>query len=129
MSTGEWTLTIPAPADWLNVNQRHKRRPSGTIKAWRQAALVYARQAKLPRLQRAHILAELRFHNRVRRDTGNYYPTIKACVDGLVTDYGLLPDDSTAYLIGPDLRLGDVVPRKRFGPSGEVVLTIREVAS
>jgi crossover junction endodeoxyribonuclease RusA len=88
--------------------------------------MVHARFAKLPRLAKAHILAELRFPNRIRRDAHNYYPTLKAIVDGLV-DYGLLPDDSTEYLDGPDIRLGAPVPQPRYGHGGEVVLTIREV--
>jgi hypothetical protein len=123
-----WRLVIPAPAKWLNANDRYKRRPDKVIAAWRSAGFVYARQAKLPRLVKAHVFAELRFCDRIRRDEHNFYPTIKALIDGLV-DYGLLPDDSHEYLIGPDLRRGEPVPKRPGGVSGEIALTVWEVAS
>jgi crossover junction endodeoxyribonuclease RusA len=131
MSTRSWTLTIPAPVAWLNANDRHdRRRGSPLTKQWRDAAHLYARSAKLPHLGKAHITATLRFRDRRRRDPHNYYPTIKAVIDGLV-DYGLLADDSSEYLVGPDVRLGEVLPtvaRRPYLPSGQVVLTIREAA-
>ncbi len=37
------------------------------------------------------------------RDVGNV--SVKAAIDGLV-DYGLIPDDDDAHLLGPDLRRG-----------------------
>jgi hypothetical protein len=46
-------------------------------------------------------------------------PTLKAAIDGLV-DYGLLPDDTNAHLIGPDLRQGG-----KGDPA--IVLTITEL--
>jgi hypothetical protein len=121
MTARSWTLTIPRPDRWLSANQRdHFLRRSDGVKVWRDAAHVHARSARLPQLRRAHILAELYFGDRRRRDVHNYYPTLKAVVDGLV-DYGLLPDDGDEYLTGPDLRLG-------YGPYPPgVVLTIREV--
>ncbi len=80
--------------------------------------MVHAQRVHLPKLRRAHILAELRFGDNRRRDPHNYYPTLKAIVDGLV-DYGLLPDDSHEYLIGPDVRYGPIVKGL-----GEIALTI-----
>jgi len=119
-------VTIKAPAPWLNANGRRDRRAqTPDRRAWRDAANVYARAAKLPGLGRAHILAELRFPTKHRRDVHNFFPTVKAVVDGLV-DYGLLPDDSSEYLVGPDLRLGAGVAKGPLGGWGELVLTIRE---
>jgi hypothetical protein len=123
-----WHLVIPAPAKWLNANDRYKRRPDKEIREWRAAGMVYARQAKLPPLARAHIVAELRFCDRIRRDEHNFYPTVKALIDGLV-DHGLLPDDSHHYLIGPDLRHGEPVPKRPGRIQGEIALTVWEVAS
>ena len=40
-----------------------------------------------------------------RYDPGNYYPTAKAILDGIV-DAGILPDDSHEYLDGPHLHHG-----------------------
>ena len=127
MSSRSWTITIPVPVAWLNANDRaDRRRFAPIVKQWRDAAHVHARAGKLPALGKAHITATLRFRDRRRRDPHNYYPTIKACIDGLV-DYGLLPDDSSDYLVGPDIRLGEVLPtQKQYVPSGAVVLTIRE---
>lgn len=124
-----WTVHIPAPAGWLNANSRtDRRRQTSDRRAWRDAGCIYARKARLPKLAKAHIVAELRFADkRVRRDPHNYYPTLKALIDGLI-DYGLLPDDSHQYLIGPDLRLGEPLPARRFGSGGEVVLTIQEMS-
>jgi crossover junction endodeoxyribonuclease RusA len=124
-----WTLTIPAPARWLSANQRTDlRRQTPDRRAWRDTTAVLARAAKLPKLDRAHIVATLHFTDRRQRDPHNYYPTIKAAVDGLV-DYGLLPDDSSRYLIGPDLRLGEPIAWQRYGPPGRLVLVIAEPAT
>jgi hypothetical protein len=118
------TLRINCVAKWLNSNdsgawQRHHH----LVALWRQMAGWAAVAAKAPRLSRAYILAELRFRDRRRRDPANWYPTVKAAVDGLV-DIGVLPDDSADFLIGPDLRLG---PVERTG-NGCLLLHIWAVA-
>lgn len=128
MTARTWTIHIPAPAPWLNVNQRrHGRAVKDTVRTWRDAGRVHARAAKLPALGKAHITATLRFTDRRRRDDANYYPTIKALIDGLV-DHGLLPDDSRQYLTALTICGGEPIPTKPFGPAGMVSLTIREVA-
>jgi Holliday junction resolvase RusA-like endonuclease len=115
-----WSLTVPRAGDWLNANTR--RRPkqlAPVIRDWRDAAHWAARAERLPKIRKAQIIATLHFADRRRRDPHNYYPTLKAIVDGLV-DHGLLPDDSHQYLIGPDIRMGEPgVPR--------VQLYIREI--
>ncbi|MGX6605606.1 hypothetical protein ACWKSP_26260 [Micromonosporaceae bacterium Da 78-11] len=126
--TRTWTLTIPAPAKWLNANQRTDlRRQTPDRRAWRDAGRVYAMQAKLPKLERAYLLAELRFADNIRRDVHNLYPTIKAVVDGLI-DYGLLPDDNHHHLVGPDLRYGPKVAKRSGGVSGEIFLTVTDLS-
>lgn len=101
-----WTVTVPAPCEFLNANdRRHYRLTGALVRQWREAAGWRARHAKLPRLARAYVLAEFRFATRRRRDPANWYPTVKACIDGFV-DVGVLPDDSAHHLIGPDMRLG-----------------------
>lgn len=123
MSARSWTLDIPAPAPWLNANERgHWSKRSGTIRLWRDAAHVYATKARLPGLGKVRIEAVLSFADKRRRDPHNYYPTLKAIIDGLV-DYGLIPDDSDEYLIGPDIRMVQAAP---LTARGRVVLTIRE---
>ena len=92
---------------WLNSNDRgHWRKHSPLVREWRDAASWAAIGAKVPPLRRVYVLAELRWtDNNRRRDPANYYPTVKACVDGLVTA-GVLFDDSAKHLIGPDMRQG-----------------------
>ncbi|MES2211005.1 MAG: hypothetical protein V4515_12635 [Chloroflexota bacterium] len=117
----EWGLVIPAPAPWLNANRgMHWAERAETVKIWRDAAHIHARAMKLPKaLGRIHILATLHFTENRKRDAHNYYPTLKACVDGLV-DYGLIADDNDDHLDGPDIRVGERVLKR-----GVVVLTIR----
>jgi crossover junction endodeoxyribonuclease RusA len=53
------------------------------------------------------------------RDPANWYPSFKAAIDGLtdkkctgqVLTVGVLSDDSDEHVVGPDMRLGDVVTR------------------
>ncbi|GAA0720196.1 hypothetical protein Drose_06485 [Dactylosporangium roseum] len=123
-----WTLHIPAPADWLSSNGRtHARNLGVVVKAWRDAARVYALQAKLPKgLTRVHVLARCHFTMTRVRDAGNRYPTAKACIDGLI-DYGLTADDNDDFLVGPDMRPGPNVDRKAYPGGGLLVLTITEL--
>lgn len=121
-TVGPWTVTIPAPAPWLSANQRRDlRRQTPDRRAWRDAGLVHAKRVHLPKLRHVHLLAVLSFPINRNRDVHNFYPTLKALVDGLV-DYGLVPDDSHHFLVGPDLRYGP--PVKGLG---EVVLTVTEI--
>lgn len=53
------------------------------------------------------------------RDPANWYPSFKAAIDGptdkkrkgQVLTVGVLPDDSDEHVVGPEMRLGDVVAR------------------
>lgn len=120
----EWTLVIPQPDEWINANHRlHWAIKARRTKAWRTAAHLYARQKRLPSLTRADIVVSFRLTDARKRDVGNLAPTAKAIVDGLVSDYGLLPNDDDAHLIGPDLRRG---PKSR-DPFGLAVVTITEL--
>lgn len=124
-----WTIQIPAPAGWLSANGRTDHRAlAAVIKAWREAARVYALQAKLPRgLARVHVLARCHFVINRRRDVGNAYPTAKAAVDGLV-DYGLIADDNDDILLGPDMRRGPNVDKKAYPGGGLLTLTVTELS-
>lgn len=119
-----YTITVypplagPVRKAWLNANDRiHWSLKAKLTKGWRENA--YA-ASSVGQIDRAHIVATLHFGDDRRRDVGNYAPTVKAAVDGLV-DAGVIPDDSDRYLIGPDLRRGDAsgVPR--------IVLTVTEL--
>ena len=118
----KWTLTVQSELPMLNLNQRlHWAKKAQLTKHWRRLALVNAMAADLPRnLDRVHIIAHVVKPTNRQYDVHNLMPTLKACVDGLVTDYGLLPEDTNKHLIGPDLRQGG---------KGEpaIIITITEV--
>jgi len=98
-------LTIPAPCDWLNSNQRLNRYvQAARVKEWRHAAHMAAFEAGSfdgP----VRIIATIHKTRAGRWDAGNLYPTAKACVDGLV-DAGVIPDDNNEWVTGPDMRAG-----------------------
>lgn len=102
---GTALISIEAPCSLLNANhRRHFRVKARMVKAWRRAA----RQAAegMPALPTpVHVTVMVHRHNRASYDAGNYAPTAKAALDGIV-DAGLLPDDRNEYVIGPDLRQG-----------------------
>lgn len=116
-----FTVTLPVGLRLFTSNQRlHWRTRAKVTKAIRGAAMEAA--FGLPELQRAHVTAVLHPHDKRRRDPANWYPAVKAAVDGIV-DAGVLEDDDATRLIGPDMRLGRVVR------GTQLVLHIQEVAA
>ena len=111
----EYSLYIEAPKDrkgkpaWINSNERtHWAVRAEKTRAWRLVAKIAAQNAGLPKgLYKAHLTVYVHKTNNRAYDVHNLYGTAKAAIDGLVSDYGLLPDDSNAYLTGPDMRHGD----------------------
>lgn len=103
------TITVPAPAEFLNSNQRyHPQKKAKLTRAWRAAAKAAALQAA-PFGCPVRIVAYVVKPVRNRFDPGNWYPSAKACVDGLV-DAQLLTDDDWKTVIGPDMRRGQPGP-------------------
>ncbi|MFI5990242.1 hypothetical protein ACIBAC_00110 [Streptomyces sp. NPDC051362] len=104
-----WTLLMPYREEMLDSNQRlHHMAVHRIRKRLREDAANLA--VGLPRLQRAAVYYFL--HPRPlsrKRDPGNWAPTVKPYVDGLVTDGGLLPDDSHEFLMGPIPVMGEPV--------------------
>lgn len=103
-------LYIPALTDWLSSNQRiHWRVKANRTAIWRDTACVFAKQDKIAKWvdgRPCHIYAHLVMFpkRRAHIDPANYQDTAKAAVDGLV-DAKVWPDDSTAWVTGPDMRL------------------------
>ncbi|MCO6011452.1 hypothetical protein NE236_41535 [Actinoallomurus purpureus] len=115
------TVELPAGLPLINANRRiHWMRRAELTRALRTAAYLLAIKADIPHLNRAHIVAEYRPPDRRRRDVHNLFPSAKAAIDGLV-DAHVLHDDSDRYLVGPDMRIGDVEK------SGRLVLHITEL--
>lgn len=116
-----WVVELPSGVPLLNANQRlHRTRRAKLTRGLRTASRLFA--AEVPALRRAHVVVEYRPPDYGRRDVHNLFPSAKAVVDGLV-DACVLPDDSDDYLIGPDLRVGEVVE------GGQLVLHITELAA
>lgn len=105
----EIVLTIPRADEWVSVNQRlYWRELRRRNRTWRDAGNIWARKAKLRDLPPSHVVAELVMlaKRRHRLDPANYQDTAKAVLDGLV-DAGVWPDDSSKWVTGPDMRLGE----------------------
>ncbi|GAX57246.1 hypothetical protein SO3561_08816 [Streptomyces olivochromogenes] len=105
-----WRLELPAKTKLINANQNlHFRRKAEMVKVIRNAAWTMARHSDIPALQRAHVYFVIHPDTSIkRRDPGNWAPSAKAAVDGLV-DAGILPDDNKDHLLGPDPRIGTPV--------------------
>lgn len=100
---------------WITANQRlFWADRSRRTRAWRDYACDEARRRNLPMLPLARVVCELHFADNRRRDPANWSPTAKACIDGLV-DAGLFADDDHKHVIGPDMRIGDVVGKQHRG--------------
>ncbi|MFI6054106.1 hypothetical protein ACIBCO_28945 [Streptomyces violascens] len=112
-------VALPPRLLLLNSNQRlHHHRRAELTKVLRRAA--WAASRGVPHLDRVHIIGVLHPADRQRRDPANWYPSFKACVDGLV-DQGVLDDDDHTRVVGPDMRIGHAVAGARL------VLHIREI--
>ena len=100
----------------LNANQRQHWRPKAELtRFWRQLAAERFRGIP-PVNGRVHVAVWISWPDQRRRDTSNWAPTGKACLDGIV-DSGVLPDDNDRFVVGPDMRRG-------YGPHEvSVVLT------
>lgn len=103
-------VELPPGLELPNANQRlHHLQKARLVRALREAAFLAARAANAPTLQRAHVFYTVHPDTaRRRRDPGNWAPAAKAAIDGLV-DAGVLPDDNSTRLLGPDPRLGHPV--------------------
>jgi hypothetical protein len=100
------TIVLEPPCDFLNANDRLHWRPKGELtKTWREAAEAAVNALFEPyHYERAHVVCTIRFPDNTRRDVGNWYPTAKACLDGIVDSQLVIKDDSDRYITGPDMR-------------------------
>ncbi|MCT1366607.1 hypothetical protein M4D50_01145 [Rothia sp. p3-SID1597] len=99
---------------WINANQKqHWGDSSPQVRSWRAAAAQAAKDQAIPALQYAEIHGYIIKTTARRYDPTNLAPTMKAIVDGLVTNYGLLPDDDYKHLDGPHVHHGMI---DRTGP-------------
>ncbi|MFG2408790.1 hypothetical protein ACGFR8_31490 [Streptomyces brevispora] len=110
-----WTILMPYTVEMLTSNQRlHHMAEYKITRRLRADAVQMITVERLPRLQRAAIFYVLHPRSISRkRDPGNWSPTVKAYVDGLVTpnphrplERHLLPDDDHEHLLGPNPVMG-----------------------
>lgn len=101
------TIEIDIPREWWwSANDRLHWAVKARNTRWlRQKAAVLARPVSLG-YDRARVTAFVAYPKGTgRADPGNVVSTvIKALIDGCVTDAGLLADDDSKRLIGPDPR-------------------------
>ena len=109
MTMRSYTIEFPPPDRLLNMNDAHGQSRYARllhqqrVAAWRTAAFYNARNAVnsgiIPEhLPYAIVICELPVHSlKVRRDAHNFYPTVKAIIDGLV-QANLFVDDDVTHL-------------------------------
>lgn len=107
------SITIPiSDTEWLTANGRyHWAEKAKRTKALRAKTRLLARQLT-PCTSPVHVTAFVAYPRGGRVDVHNAMPSVKPCIDGLV-DAGILVDDSTTYLLGPDMRVD--IPTKTKG--------------
>ncbi|MFJ2752746.1 hypothetical protein [Streptomyces sp. NPDC087297] len=110
-----WRIELPAGIELMNSNDRPTIRQRARLtRELREAGTAAAVKAGVPRLERAYVTCYLHPTTRGRRDPGNWYPSAKAFLDGVV-DAGVLADDDATHVLGPDMRLGAIIkPRPQL---------------
>lgn len=98
------TLDLGAPPTApLSINQErnlHWAARNRRLDPWKITTFWLAKEARLPAAidgAPATITVVLPVRGHYRRDPANYYPTVKAIVDGLVLA-GVWPDDTPEYV-------------------------------
>lgn len=120
-----FSIYVP-PDGYMTMNDReHWRARAKRVAEWRQYATL-ALAFKRWKLGPSELTFEFEVRDKRRRDPHNYYPTIKAIVDGLV-DAGLWPDDTPDFVSTREPSFA--VTPKGCRPCVNVTITPREVAA
>lgn len=106
-------LIIDVPADeWISQNARlHWARKARMTKALRSRAFVLARSQKLQVPTPVLVVAEIGYTKGGRADPDNASPTVKACIDGIVSA-GALPDDDSTHIVAITYQRGPKTDQK-----------------
>jgi len=96
----EWKISLAISRDTLlTSNQRlHWRTKADRTRAIRDMAHVMARHYRPAKMPAATCAVEVKWPDNRVRDAHNLQPTVKAALDGIIGDYGLLPSDSDQHL-------------------------------
>lgn len=124
----EWRLPLPfvvplSMNDPAPMSRVARLMRADKVRAFRHAAVVLARQAGIPPLQRFTAVFHWQPPTNRRRDVENYFPTVKPLVDGLV-DAGIAPDDTTEYYVSSTPVLHPAVK----GDPGRMWLTVIDLS-
>lgn len=93
-------IDLPWTTPPLSANQRmHWAQRANVTRDVRQVTRLLARNT--PHADRLVVTLHYRPRDIRRRDAHNLWPTVKACVDGLV-DAGVVDDDDTAHCSTPE---------------------------
>ena len=116
-----YTIELPPGLRILTLNGRqHWRARNELGQVIKDAAIIMARKAKVPHLERVTITAEYRPPDRRRRDADNIAAAVKYAIDG-ITAAGVLKGDDYRYVASVTCMLGKPCPR------GQLVLYVTEV--
>lgn len=117
-----WTIEMPAGIRLLNANDRqHWGQHYQVTRRLRQTAGWLAKAAKIPPLEHVRIVVEYQPPTTSRkRDSGNWAPTGKACIDG-IRDARVIADDDSTRLVSEEYVIGKPFPR------GRIVIHVTEV--
>jgi crossover junction endodeoxyribonuclease RusA len=125
LDDGAVLIRFAQPAEQLNANHRkHWARKADTTRAWRTAASWAARALKVTPMGPCTVTVQLDVRGGGRRDPHNWYPTVKAIVDGLV-DAGVWPDDTPQWVATTEPELRPVKTQPWMAIYADVILTPR----
>jgi hypothetical protein len=108
-----WTIPLPPGLKLLNENETRRmhwhqvRNMAAIVRAEGRKAGEKAREAGMPQMRAVHVFFVIHPGPRVtRRDPLNWAQSAKPAVDGALVDAGIIPDDDSTRLLGPEARLG-----------------------
>lgn len=123
----EYVVALPPGLTLLNANDRlHYHARARIVRDIRAAAKLIAKNNRIPPLTIVRIIGVLHPTRRGHRDSHNWFPTLKAAVDGIVSA-GVLPDDDDSHVVGTEVVLGEPVPRGQFVVRIQVAAPAAEV--
>lgn len=95
-------INLPWTQPPLTANQRmHWAQRAKVTREVRQMTCLLARKAPHKNVDRLTVTLHYRPTQRRIRDRHNLWPTVKACVDGLV-DAGIVTDDDAEHVSAPE---------------------------
>jgi crossover junction endodeoxyribonuclease RusA len=117
-----YRIEYPPKTKLITSNGReHWRTRAKITRELRALAKEVAKEGEIPRMERVHVLGILHYPDNRRRDPGNWYPSVKAMIDGGLVDSKILADDSDRYVVFDGIHRGD--PNIK---GGQLILEITE---